>query len=861
MTANSIVLHASPLLGNGDGCCYWAPLEFQYFTWLYATRVLSIKEIKSFLDAVGITAAQVYVNTALMNHKEFDLLKWDLQVEVIENGATLPKTKVVEGVITEKPVTTAEEKAQKRLERFGEHAATKKTKRNLLKQQYENFTAPSSKMLDQTFDWFQKLVRKKLTVNGNETISFDKFNVECYNCHKRGHFAKECRALRNQDNKHKESSRRSVSVETSTFTTLVSCDGLGGYDWSDQAEEGPNYALMAFSSSSFDLEEKYLLESLRKKLKIAQKEKDGIQLNVDKFKHAYKSLNKLIECQILDNYKKGLGYENYNVVLPPYIGNFMPPTLDISFTGLDEFVNKPVVKNCKAKSSKEEPDVVMKNDDALIIDEWVSDNEKEDGNPQMDLQDQGVIDSGCSRHMTGNMSYLTYYEEIDRGYVAFGGNPKGGKITEKDKLRKFWSTAMAKTINMEAQLHAKLDGKKIIVTKSSVRRDLRLADEEGIDCLPSSTIFEQIALMGYQETIGDTIAQTRFKRMSKQSNDSLLARGNTLQSDVDRMKLDELMALCTNLQNRVLDLEQTKTTQKKEIASQQDGIDSLKRRVKKLEKRNKSRTHGLKRLYKVVREVFVAGKNENVVEEVVDVAQVSTAAITVTITSEEITLAQALEALKTSKPKDNGKGIMIEEPVKPKKKDQIRLDEEAAKKLQAEFDEEERLAREKSNKEERANIALIEEWDDIQEKKRLMLIIKKKKHFEAKRAEEKRNKPPTKSQHRKIMCTYLKNIEGYRLKQLKFFKFDRIQEMFDRAFRRVSTFEDFKIELVERKEKRVGVELVQKITKKQKVEDGKEKAELKQLIETILDEEEVAIDAIPLAVKSLRIVDWKIHKE
>ncbi|GJZ85616.1 hypothetical protein Tco_0650955, partial [Tanacetum coccineum] len=53
------------------------------------------------------------------------------------------------------------------------------------------------------------------------------------------------------------------------------------------------------------------------------------------------------------------------------------------------------------------------------------------GNPQMDLQDKGVIDSGCSRHMIGNMSYLTDYKEIDGGYVAFGGNPKGGKITGK----------------------------------------------------------------------------------------------------------------------------------------------------------------------------------------------------------------------------------------------------------------------------------------------------------------------------------------------------------------------------------------------------------------------------------------------
>ncbi|GJZ33836.1 putative ribonuclease H-like domain-containing protein [Tanacetum coccineum] len=54
------------------------------------------------------------------------------------------------------------------------------------------------------------------------------------------------------------------------------------------------------------------------------------------------------------------------------------------------------------------------------------------GNPHKDLKDKGVIDSGCSRHMIGNKSYLTDYEEIDRGFVAFGGNSKGGKITGKD---------------------------------------------------------------------------------------------------------------------------------------------------------------------------------------------------------------------------------------------------------------------------------------------------------------------------------------------------------------------------------------------------------------------------------------------
>ncbi|GJR97613.1 hypothetical protein Tco_0269787 [Tanacetum coccineum] len=112
--------------------------------------------------------------------------------KVIENGATLPKTKIVEGVMTEMPITTAEEKGQRRLEvkarstlilgipnehqlkfnfikdakmlleavkkRFGGNAAKRRTQRNLLKQQYENFTALSSEMLDQTFDRLQKIV-------------------------------------------------------------------------------------------------------------------------------------------------------------------------------------------------------------------------------------------------------------------------------------------------------------------------------------------------------------------------------------------------------------------------------------------------------------------------------------------------------------------------------------------------------------------------------------------------------------------------------------------------------------------------------------------------------------------------------
>ncbi|GKA49647.1 hypothetical protein Tco_0742720, partial [Tanacetum coccineum] len=608
-------------------------------------------------------------------------------------------------------------------------------------------------------------------------------------------------------------------------------------------------------------------------------------------------------------------------------------------------------------------------------------------------------------------------ESLDRKSIIRGEAKKSVKLMMEKLLRMELELILVKTINGEAQLHALVDGNKIIVTKSSVRRDLQLADEEGVDCLPNSTIFEQLTLMGpkttawnafsstmasaiicldevvhkefgdslvraatttssleakqdsgninktqsketpnessslgttsgggprCQETMGDTIAQTRFESVSKHSNDLLLARGNTLQSDEDRLKLDELMTLCTTLQNRVLDLEKTKTTQHNEIAS-------LKRRVKKLEKKNRSRTHKLKRLYKVgltarvessdneeslgedaskqgridaidadeeitlvsVHDVNVSADEELIGDATtVSVATTTTATIT---TVDDITLAQALMEIKSTKPKekrvviqelgestttislqlssqqsqDKGKGILIEY-VKPmKKKDLIRLVEEDASKLQAEFDEEERLAREKNEKEKEGNIALIETWDDIQVKidadhqlaERLQaqeqeelfieekatlfqqLLENRRKHFAAKRVEEKRNKLPTKAQQRKIMCTYLKNMEGYKLKDLKFKEFDSIQEMFDRAFKRVNTFEDFRTELVEGKEKRAGTKLIQENAKKQKVEDDKETTELKQCLEIIPDEEGVTIDAIPLAVKSPSIVGWKIYKE
>ncbi|GJV56464.1 hypothetical protein Tco_1457469 [Tanacetum coccineum] len=250
---------------------------------------------------------------------------------------------------------------------------------------------------------------------------------------------------------------------------------------------------------------------------------------------------------------------------------------------------------------------------------------------------------------------------------------------------------------------------------------------------------------GCQDTMGDTIAQTRFANVSKLSNDSLLTRDEDItlvNDDADKEMFD---------------------------------VDTL---------------NG--------EEVFVSGKNENVVEEIVDSAQVSTAATTVTITTEEITLAQALADLKSTKPK--AKGIVLQDPGestitttissqgKIAKAEEEKIDEAniAWDDIQAKVDADYQLA-ERLQAEEQEQFTIKEKSTLFKE-----LLEQRRKHFAAKRAEEKRNKPPTKN---------------------------------------------FRTELVEGSSKRAGEELEQD------------------------NEEEVTIDVVPLATKSPSIVDWKIHKE
>nr|GEX30221.1 hypothetical protein [Tanacetum cinerariifolium] len=253
-------------------------------------------------------------------------------------------------------------------------------------------------------------------------------------------------------------------------------------------------------------------------------------------------------------------------------------------------------------------------------------------------------------------------------------------------------------------------------------------------------------------------------------------------------------------------------------------------------------------------EVFVAKQDENVVEKEVDAAQVqvSTAATTATISINEVTLGQALAELKHTKPKAKAKEIVFHE-----LEESTTTTKSTISKLKSQ-DKEQRIAREKAQKEKEANIALIETWDDVQAKidddHQLAEKLQAEEQQELTAEEKATLFMQLLEKRRKFFATKRK-----KLTDLKNKSFDSIQKMFDKAFVRVNTFVDFRTELVEGSSKRAGEELTQESAKKQKVDDDKEITDLKQLMKIIL-EEEITIDAIPLADKSL-IIDWKIYKE
>nr|GEU56378.1 hypothetical protein [Tanacetum cinerariifolium] len=373
--------------------------------------------------------------------------------------------------------------------------------------------------------------------------------------------------------------------------------------------------------------------------------------------------------------------------------------------------------------------------------------------------------------------------------------------------------------------------------------------------------------------------------------------------------------------------EQIKTNQATEI-------EKLKQRVKKLEGKKKKRTHGLKRLYKVGLTARVksseekeglgdkedASKQERIAEidanedlslinetaqdqgrmnnedlfRVIDLdgdevimdvtagenveqdaiiakKQVSdaesvkgiTAATTSQISKDDVTLAQTLIEIKAAKPKARGVVRKLEAQMK------------------AEMEEEERIERD----EDEANIAVIEEWDDVQatidddrqlseqlqtqereqlsieERSKLLaeLIESRKKYFAAKRVEEIRNKPPTNAQQKSHMCTYMKNMDGYKQNNFKVKSFDRIKKMFDKVYKRVNTFVAMDSEVMEGSKKtqadvtegsskRAGDEIEQESAKRQRLEKENDIAELKRCLKIVPEDDD------DVTIKKLRLL-------
>nr|GEV82396.1 hypothetical protein [Tanacetum cinerariifolium] len=351
-----------------------------------------------------------------------------------------------------------------------------------LKEMYLKWKVAMLTMRDKRFI---KKTGRKLDLNGKETIRLDRTKVECYNYHRRGYFARECRAPRNQGNRNRGAPTRNAPVDTSTTNALVVQDGIGGYDWRFQAEEVlTNFVLMAYTSqgsSSSDSEEsdsedenvfkpkevKKTVKPSLEKIKFIKarnttvKNKDKAK-KPKKFSQSPRVLTK--SGQVPVNAAKQSSHRaassvsaarHVNTVASrPNVNNVLPTTYSYfkayspvrrpfnqksaaKINNFNEKVNTAKVNNVTTVGQKAIVSVVEenRNNDVMSPACWIwklkgnlihhiskdsgsyTFKRFNYGNPQYALQDQEIFDNGCSRHMIGNTSYLTDYQESDGGFL------------------------------------------------------------------------------------------------------------------------------------------------------------------------------------------------------------------------------------------------------------------------------------------------------------------------------------------------------------------------------------------------------------------------------------------------------------
>ncbi|GJY01199.1 ribonuclease H-like domain-containing protein [Tanacetum coccineum] len=228
-------------------------------------------------------------------------------------------------------------------------------------------------MLSMRVKQFIKKTRKKLIFNGKEHVGFDKTKVECFNCHRRGHFARECRAPRNQGNmngdagyRSRDNTRRTVPVETSDAlvvqdNALIVQDGLG-YDWSLESVEAQ---LVVHQKNEVVYEEKIAVLEFKVKDK---RYGDHLNENDSSGSELY---NCIFDSRSSDGDENQTNYRfkkdnGYHVVPPPLTRNYMPLLADLSFVGLDDSVYRPTVNKTSASVSQVEvsnnEDIFQSND-------------------------------------------------------------------------------------------------------------------------------------------------------------------------------------------------------------------------------------------------------------------------------------------------------------------------------------------------------------------------------------------------------------------------------------------------------------------------------------------------------------------